>query len=224
MIKINGVKKMKATNIIIVPETHWDREWYLTFQEFRAKLVIMMDKLIDILRTNPNYTNFTLDGQTIPLEDYLEVRPEKKEELKNYIREGRLSIGPMYVLPDEFLISGESLIRNLIIGHQIAEKFGRVMKVAYIPDPFGHIAQLPQIISGFEIPSIIFERGFGNEFVENDLNMEFIWESPSKTASVVAIHLIRGYGSLVYLNTSLEDGKYNKALEKIKSVAMDIEN
>ncbi|MFX1409985.1 MAG: alpha-mannosidase [Promethearchaeota archaeon] len=215
---------MKATNIIIVPETHWDREWYLTFQEFRAKLVIMMDKLIDILRTNPNYTNFTLDGQTIPLEDYLEVRPEKKEELKNYIRERRLSIGPMYVLPDEFLISGESLIRNLIIGHQIAEKFGRVMKVAYIPDPFGHIAQLPQIISGFEIPSIIFERGFGNEFAEKELNMEFIWESPSKTASVVAIHLIRGYGSLVYLNTSLEDGKYNKALEKIKSVAMDIEN
>ncbi len=214
---------MKATNIIIVPHTHWDREWYLTFQEFRAKLVIMMDKLINILRTDPNYTNFTLDGQTIPIEDYLEVKPERKEELKQYVRDKRLSIGPIYVLPDEFLISGESLIRNLIIGHQIAEKFGRVMNAAYIPDPFGHIAQLPQIISSFEIPSIIFERGFGNEFEENDLNMEFIWESPGKAASVLAIHLIRGYGSLVYLNTSLEDGKYKKALEKIKRVALDIE-
>ncbi len=214
---------MKASNIIIVPETHWDREWYLTFQEFRAKLVIMMDKLINILRTDPNYTNFTLDGQTIPIEDYLEVRPEREEELKKYIRERRLSIGPMHVLPDEFLISGESIIRNLIVGHQIAEKFGRVMKAAYIPDPFGHIAQLPQIINSFEIPSIIFERGFGNEFEENDLNMEFIWESPGKSASVLAIHLIRGYSSLVYLNTSLEDGKYKKALEKINNVAMDIE-
>lgn len=215
---------MKATNIIIVPETHWDREWYLTFQEFRAKLVIMMDKLINILRSNPNYTNFTLDGQTIPIEDYLEVKPERKEELKKYIREKRLSIGPMYVLPDEFLISGESLIRNLIIGHQIAKKYGRVMKAAYIPDPFGHIAQLPQIISGFEIPSIIFERGFGNEFEENNLNMEFIWESPGKATSLLAIHLIRGYSSLVYLNTSLEDGVYKKAMEKIKRVASDIEN
>ncbi len=214
---------MKASNIIIVPETHWDREWYLTFQEFRAKLVIMMDKLINILRTDPNYTNFTLDGQTIPIEDYLEVRPEREEELKKYIRERRLSIGPMYVLPDEFLISGESIIRNLIVGHQIAEKFGRVMKAAYIPDPFGHIAQLPQIIRGFEIPSIIFERGFGNEFEENDLNMEFIWESPGKAASVLAIHLIRGYSSLVYLNISLEDGKYKKALEKIKRVTSDLE-
>ncbi len=214
---------MKASNIIIVPETHWDREWYLTFQEFRAKLVIMMDKLINILRTDPHYTNFTLDGQTIPIEDYLEVRPERKEELKKYIREKRLSIGPMYVLPDEFLISGESLIRNLIIGHHIAEKFGRVMKAAYIPDPFGHIAQLPQIINSFDIPSIIFERGFGNEFEENDLNMEFIWESPEKAASVLAIHLIRGYSSLVYLNTLLEGGKYKKALEKINNVVMDIE-
>ncbi|MFX1323225.1 MAG: glycoside hydrolase family 38 C-terminal domain-containing protein, partial [Promethearchaeota archaeon] len=145
------------------------------------------------------------------------------EELKKYIRERRLSIGPMYVLPDEFLISGELLIRNLLIGNQIAKKFGRVMKAAYIPDPFGHIAQLPQIISGFEIPSIIFERGFGNEFEENNLNMEFIWESPGNAASVLAIHLIRGYSSLVYLDTILEDGKYKKAMEKIKRVANDIE-
>ena len=134
--------KMKTQNIIIVPETHWDREWYLPFQEFRAKLVIMMDKLLNILRNDPNYNNFTLDGQTIPIEDYLEVRPENKNDIKRFIKQGRLSIGPMYVLPDEFLISGESIIRNFIFGHQIAQSFGRVMKVAYIPDPFGHIAQL----------------------------------------------------------------------------------
>ncbi|GAG77478.1 unnamed protein product [marine sediment metagenome] len=94
---------MKANNIIIVPETHWDREWYLPFQEFRARLVIMMDKLLNILRNNPDYKNFTLDGQTIPLEDYLEVRPEKEEEIEKYVKQGRLSIGPMYILPDEFL-------------------------------------------------------------------------------------------------------------------------
>ena len=214
---------MKANNIIIVPETHWDREWYLTFQEFRAKLVIMLDKLLNILRTNPNYRNFTLDGQTIPIEDYLKVRPERKEEIKKYVKEGRLSIGPMYVLPDEFLISGESLIRNLLIGYQYATKFGRVMKTAYIPDPFGHIAQLPQIVSSFDLSSIIFERGFGNEFEENELNMEFIWESPGKAASILAIHLVRGYSSLQDLDTSLEDGKYKLALERIKRVTADIE-
>jgi len=214
---------MKANNIIIVPETHWDREWYLSFQEFRAKLVIMIDKLLNIFKTDLDYKNFTLDGQVIPLEDYLEVRPEREEELKDYVKQGRLSIGPMYVLPDEFLVSGESLIRNLMIGHQIARGFGRIMNALYIPDPFGHIAQLPQIAYGFDHSSIIFERGFGNEFVENELNMEFHWNSPGNAASVLGIHLIRGYGSLAFLNISLEDGIYKNALEKVKRVVADLE-
>ena len=104
---------VKSNQIIIVPETHWDREWYLPFQEFRARLVIMMDKLLKTLNENEKYTNFTLDGQTIPIEDYLEVKPEKENEIKKHVKEGRLSIGPMYILPDEFLISGESIIRNI---------------------------------------------------------------------------------------------------------------
>lgn len=215
---------MKSNHIIIVPETHWDREWYLTYQEFRLKLVFMMDKLIKILKTNPNYRNFTLDGQVIPIEDYLEVRPEAEEEIRQFVQEGRLSVGPMYVLPDEFLVSGESIIRNFMIGISFAREFGRVMKAAYIPDPFGHIAQLPQIVNGFDIPSILFERGFGEEFEEYNLNMEFSWNAPSNAASVIAIHLVRGYGSLAYLSTSLEQGKYVKALEKIKRVVSDLEH
>ena len=215
---------MKANNIIIVPETHWDREWYLPFQEFRARLVIMMDKMLNILKNDPDYKSFTLDGQTIPLEDYLEVRPEKKEEIKKYVKEGRLSIGPMYVLPDEFLVSGESLIRNFMIGYQISRKFGRVMKAGYIPDPFGHIAQLPQIIYGFEIPSVLFMRGFGNEFEENKLNMEFVWNAPSKAASVLGIFLIYGYGSLAWLKKTKINGVYEQDLEAIKEKIQDFQN
>ena len=214
---------MKANNIIIVPETHWDREWYLPFQEFRARLVIMMDKLLEILRSDPEYKNFTLDGQTIPLEDYLEVRPEKKEEIKKFVKEKRLSVGPMYILPDEFLVSGESMIRNLFIGHQIANKFGRVMKAGYIPDPFGHIAQLPQILSGFEIPSVLFWRGFGNEFEENNLNLEFIWNAPGIAASILGIFLKAGYGSVADLDTRLKEGKYKRAIVKINRVVKYLE-
>ncbi|MFW9970799.1 MAG: alpha-mannosidase [Candidatus Odinarchaeota archaeon] len=215
---------MKANNIIIVPETHWDREWYLTFQEFRARLVIMMDKLLNIFKTDPEYKNFVLDGQTIPLEDYLEVRPEKDEEIKEYVQQGRLSIGPMYILPDEFLVSGESLIRNLMIGHQISRKFGRAMKAGYIPDPFGHIAQLPQIIQGFEIQSVIFWRGFGNEFEENNLNMEFIWKSPGNASSVLGIFLRYGYMSLEILNNKKINGEYRMALRNIKTAIEKFEN
>ncbi|GAH16398.1 unnamed protein product, partial [marine sediment metagenome] len=209
---------MKANHIIIVPETHWDREWYLPFQEYRAKLVILMDKLLDILRSDPDYKNFTLDGQTIPLEDYLEVRPDREEEIKKYVKEKRLSIGPMYVLPDEFLVSGESMIRNLLIGHQIARKFGFVMKAGYIPDPFGHIAQLPQILKGFEIPSVLFWRGFGDEFENLNLNIEFWWNSPGNASTILAIFLKLSYGSVADLNLKLKSGKYKSALLKIKRV------
>ncbi len=88
----------------------------------------------------------------MPLEDYFEIRPEEKEFLmKQFIQEGRLSVGPWYVLPDEFLVSAESSVRNLLLGYKIAFEFGRVMKIGYIPDPFGHISQMPRILKGFGI-------------------------------------------------------------------------
>jgi len=214
---------VETEKIILVPETHWDREWYLPFQEFRAELVVMFDKLLNILATNPDYKNFTFDGQTIPIEDYLEVRPEKRDLIEKYVREKRLTIGPMYVLPDEFLVSGESLIRNLLFGHQYAKQFGKVMKAGYIPDPFGHISQLSQILKGFEIPSVIFWRGFGNEFEENNLNMEFKWNAPGEATSILGIHLLLSYGSIADLNTKQINGKYKAALRKIKHVADQLE-
>lgn len=164
-----------------------------------------------------------LDGQVIPLEDYLEVRPELEDEIKTYVMENRLSIGPMYILPDEFLVSGESLIRNLLIGHQISLKFGKVMKAGYIPDPFGHIAQLPQILSGFELPAVLFWRGFGNEFDKNNLNVEFCWNAPGNAASILGVLLIFSYGSVADISMKTIDGKYKAALSKMKRVVSRFE-
>lgn len=210
---MNSEKEM-----IIVSETHWDREWYLPFQEYRAKLVILVDKLLDILEKNPNFTNFTFDGQTIVLEDYLEVKPENKPLLEKYIAEKRISVGPWYVLPDEFLVSGEALIRNLMLGHKIGRSFGRVMRSGYIPDPFGHIAQLPQIMRGFDIDSIIFMRGMDDSAEKFGLNLEFLWNAPGKIDSVLAIHLEYGYGSVALLPTNKINGIYKAALNKIRKL------
>lgn len=210
------MEEEEPRELIIVPETHWDREWYLTFQEYRAKLVILVDRLLEILDSDPEFRNFTFDGQTIVLEDYLEVRPGEKEKLQGYVAEERISVGPWYVLPDEFLVSGEALIRNLMIGHQIARKFGRVMKAGYIPDPFGHVAQLPQVLAGFGINSCLFMRGFGNEFEDFDLDMDFLWEAPGAAASVLGVHLIAGYGSVAHLSTERDaDGRFTVALDRI---------
>jgi len=202
--------------MVIVSETHWDREWYLPFQEFRARLVILTDKLLSILEKDPQFTNFTFDGQTIVLEDYLEVKPENHYLLQKYITERRISVGPWYVLPDEFLVSGEALVRNLMLGHKIARSFGHVMRVGYIPDPFGHIAQLPQIMQGFDIDSIIFMRGMDDSDERLGLDLEFMWDSPNKVASVFAIHLQYGYGSVAQLPTGKTNNTYQQALNKIE--------
>ena len=112
-----------SCDVIVVSHTHWDREWYLTFEEFRYRLVQAMDGLLQIFQEQPDYL-FMLDGQVIPLLDYLDIRPEKEAELRELVRAGRLLIGPWYIQPDEFLASGEALIRNLMLGHRLAQRFG----------------------------------------------------------------------------------------------------
>lgn len=195
----------KQITVIVVPHTHWDRAWYLTFEQFRIRLVRLMNKLIDLLKSNERFKCFVLDGQTVVIEDYLEICPEREAEIKELVSSGRLLIGPWYVLPDEFLVSAEALVRNLMLGHKIASVMGGVMKVGYIPDPFGHIAQLPQILRGFGIDSAIFMRGVGDEGEE--LGSEFLWEGMDGKSEVLAVHQIGGYCNAVHLGyVRTEDG------------------
>lgn len=176
--------------LLVVSHTHWDREWYRPFESFRAMLVDAVDSLLDLMAADPNYRYFTLDGQTVVLEDYLEVRPERGEELGRLIREGRVLIGPWYVMPDEFLVSAEAIVRNLLEGRRTGEQFGPVMSVGYIPDPFGHIAQMPQILRGFGIDSAILWRGIGADLKTTEAH----WESPDGSR-VMLEHMLEGYSN-----------------------------
>lgn len=157
------------------PGTHWDREWYEPFQEFRIWLVELIDELLDLLEARPEYRCFHLDGQTILLADYLEVRPEQRERLLRMLRERRLLAGPWYNLPDEWLVSGESLIRNLQRGLRDCRELGfPAMNFAYTPDQFGHIAALPMIMRGFGFPMGIVWRGTQDE----NFPAQFLWRGP----------------------------------------------
>ncbi len=169
--------------IHLVSHTHWDREWYRPFQQFRLRLVHLVDGLLDLFAADPAFQFFMLDGQTIVLDDYLQMRPENEAALRQYVQDGRVLIGPWHILPDMFLVGPEAHIRNLLEGDRQARRFGPKMCIGYMPDSFGHIGQMPQILRGFGIDNASVWRGLG------DQPTEFWWQSPD--GSRVLMHYLR---------------------------------
>jgi alpha-mannosidase len=176
----------------LVPHTHWDREWYQPFDEFLQRLVEMMDGLIEVLSNDERFGHFHLDGQTAMIDDYLAVRPERRPDVERLAREGRLSVGPWFTQMDEFLTSGESTIRNLEWGTRRAAELtgeaGGGLRAGYLPDQFGHIGQMPQILANAGFERAVVWRGVPNEIDRT----AFHWESPDGSR-VLAEYLIWGY-------------------------------
>ncbi len=162
------------THVYYVASTHWDREWYEPFQHFRYHLVEVLDEVLDTMARDERFACFQVDGQSIPLEDYLEIRPEREEQVRRFAQAGRLRIGPWYTMPDEHIVAGESLVRNLEEGIRVAGELGNVSRVGFVCDIFGHASQLPQILRGFGIESAFLFRGV-NEDTERGL---FLWQAP----------------------------------------------
>lgn len=188
--------KKRPEKILYFASTHWDREWYRTIDEFRFKLVEVLDKIIDVLTHQPEFSIFTIDGQTSLIEDYLMIRGENRQILTQLIQQRRIVIGPWYTMPDEFLVTSESLVQNLLAGHRIAESYGVTpLKSGYVCDIFGHVANFPQLLSGFHIKNALISRG------TNDYNLEcfFSWHSPDNSAvTTFKAPETCGYGSFYF--------------------------
>jgi hypothetical protein len=172
--------------ITLVPHTHWDREWYEPFEVFRERLVRMMDTLLEL--ADRGFPHFHLDGQTAVVDDYLAVRPEREADVRRHAAAGRLSLGPWVTQMDEFLVSGESLWRNLEGGLARARALGPPLEVGYLPDQFGHAGQMPQILRAFGIERAVVWRGVPSAVDRTS----FRWEAPDGSA-VVAEYLAFGY-------------------------------
>jgi hypothetical protein len=158
--------------IHVISNTHWDREWLFDFQETRMQLIELFDALLDILDERPDYRAFLMDAQAVPVEDYLEVRPEQRERLAAHVAAGRIQIGPWYTNPECFSVGGESLVRNLAYGHRVAREHGGVMKAGYTPFSYGQNSQMPQIYRGFGIDTMLFYHGVSHTEVPNEFWFE----------------------------------------------------
>jgi alpha-mannosidase len=145
--------------VAVVPHTHWDREWYASYQTFRLRLIQLLDRLLPGLDAQPSYKRFLLDGQMAVVDDYLAARPEAEPSLRRLAGAGRLAMGPWYILMDEFCVSGETIVRNLQLGLDRATSYGGAMPVGYLPDMFGHIGQMPQLLRETGLDHAVVWRG-----------------------------------------------------------------
>jgi mannosylglycerate hydrolase len=137
---------------------------------------------------------FTLDGQLATVDDYLEIRPEAEERIRRLVGAGRLAVGPWQTLMDEFLVDGETTLRNLEAGLRRSEEFGESMRVGYLPDMFGHVAQMPQILRAAGIETAVVWRGVPAAV---DFH-RFVWAGLDGS-TVVAEYLPDGYDNAAYL-------------------------
>ncbi|MFD5073412.1 glycosyl hydrolase-related protein [Streptomyces sp. NPDC058371] len=185
-------------HVRLVPHTHWDREWYEPFQRFRLRLVDLLDEVLDRAEADPRF-RFTLDGQMAAVDDYLEVRGENRDRVAALVANGQLAVGPWQILLDEFLLSGENIVRNLELGWARANDLGGAMRVGYLPDMFGHTAQMPQILSAAGFEHACLWRGVPSGVDGH----AFRWTAPDGS-SVRAEYLAGGYGNAAYVFSDAE--------------------
>ena len=164
--------------ILVVSNTHWDREFRWSFEKTRRRLLTMMDTTLDILQNDDDYPSFTMDGHCVMIDDYLEMRPERREQVERFIQQGRLIIGPWFTLAEEFSIGQEALVRNFLFGQKTIRKYGgKPGTVAYTPSSWGQTGQLPQILADFGLTHMMFYRGISH----HESDAEWIWEGSDGT-------------------------------------------
>ncbi len=202
---------MEKKTLHIVSHSHWDREWYMSFEQHRMRLVELFDALIETMEQHPEYKYYHMDGQYVVIEDYLEIRPHMRDRLLKLIRDDRIQIGPWYVLQDEYLTSGEANVRNMLYGIKLCRELGaEPVACGYFPDAFGNVAQAPQILKGFDVDYAAFGRGIGaileNNTVSKSSNTnpsELIWRSPDGS-EVIGVMFVAWYHNSMELPTTPE--------------------
>ncbi|PSW22135.1 alpha-mannosidase [Photobacterium sanctipauli] len=202
----------------VIPHTHWDREWYFTQQDSDVLATYNFTKVIETLENQQDYSCYHLDGQSAIVEDYLKVLPHMRERMAKLVADKKLFIGPWYTQTDTYNVAGESIIRNLKYGMHIAEELGHSMKVGYLPDTFGHNAQMPTLFKGMGIDNIVFWRGI--DYDDQVEKSHFFWQSAGGD-QIYAYNLVHGYGAAKNIVPDADhlDKKIFPMIEKIKSLS-----
>lgn len=202
--------------------THIDVEWQWTREQTREKIQRSFSTAKALMDKYPDY-KFMLSQPE--LYRYLkEEAPDKYEELKTLVKEGRWEPeGGMYLEADCNLISGESFVRQFQQGKKFfKDEFGKDCNVLFLPDVFGYSAALPQILKKCGIDHFVTSKISWND--TNTVPVDaFMWEGIDGTeifTNFITSQNYRGYGitrGATYvgrLNPSQIKGTWNRLQQK----------
>ncbi|WP_252217489.1 glycoside hydrolase family 38 C-terminal domain-containing protein [Clostridium sp. VAP41] len=214
---------MIKKKVYVVPHSHWDREWYFSIEDSNVLLSENIPYLMDVLEGDKEFSSYTFDAQLSIVEEYLKLYPEDRERIEKLIKDKRIFVGPWYTQTDSLLVNKESIVRNLLYGTRLGDKYGNSMKIGYLPDIFGQNQYLPSILKGFDIEDSILQRGIYTEELNGNLN--FTWTSPDGE-KVNTNNIFLGYGPGKFLDS---DDKYIEEklfpmLEKLEGLNKDSNN
>ncbi|NFI95018.1 alpha-mannosidase [Clostridium botulinum] len=214
---------MIKKKVYVVPHSHWDREWYFSIEDSNVLLSENIPYLMDVLEGDKEFSSYTFDAQLSIVEEYLKLYPEDRERIEKLIKDKRIFVGPWYTQTDSLLVNKESIVRNLLYGTRLGDKYGNSMKIGYLPDIFGQNQYLPSILKGFDIEDSVLQRGIYTEELNGNLN--FTWTSPDGE-KVNANNIFLGYGPGKFLDY---DDKYIEEklfpmLEKLEGLNKDSNN
>ncbi len=140
------VTAQKKDTIQVVGHAHMDMNWLWTYSETMQMCNDNLRQVVAFMKEFPDYTMVQSQGAVFNFVEM--VDPPLLDQLRKYVKEGRLEpVGGMWTEGDMNLTSGEAISRSFLLGQRYFQsRLGRMAKVGWLPDNFGHVSQMPQIL------------------------------------------------------------------------------
>ncbi len=132
--------------IQVIGHAHMDMNWLWTYAETMQMCNDNLRQVVAFMQEFPDYT--MLQSQASVYNFVESVDPPLFGQVKKYVKEGRLELaGGMWTEGDMNLSTGEAIARSFLLGQRYFQsRFGKTASIGWLPDNFGHISQMPQIL------------------------------------------------------------------------------
>ena len=147
-----------ADTIHVVGHAHMDMNWLWTYSE---TMKMCNDNLRQTVAFMDEFPDFTMLQSQAAVYNFVEkVDPPLLELVKKYVKAGRLELaGGMWTEGDMNLSSGEAISRSFLLGQRyFRSHFGKTANIGWLPDNFGHVSQMPQMLKQAGCDYFYFHR------------------------------------------------------------------